>query len=203
MEVQPVLLLSSDEKELDDLGNLERPAGRISSVGQIEGGVLSMKRGSEFDEFYAARGPALRRTAYVIVRDWHTAEDVVSAAFVRLYLRWPRLDPVTAGAYARRAVVNEAITQAKRMRREIPAGDELPDSVMHDSTHTPLGDALAILPPAQRAVVALRFLDDLSVADVAAALQISEGSVKSQTSRGLSKLRHHHFETHNGGMRNE
>ncbi len=143
----------------------------------------------EFDEFFAARGPRLRRVAFLIVHDWHLAEDVVQTAFAKVYLAWPRIRRTSVEAYVRRTVVNTAISQARRPRREFPSAD-LPDQGVLDAVPEPgVLDTLAVLPPAQRAVVALRFLDDLAVAEVAAILGISEGAVKSQTSRGLAALR--------------
>lgn len=147
---------------------------------------------TEFEEFFLSRGPSLRRTAYVVVRDWHLADDVVQVAMTRVYRRWSRLRPVSVDAYARRAVVNEAISAVRRPRREWPTA-ELPDrpAPVPVDDGADLGAALALLAPQQRAIVALRFLDDLPVAEVARALGIAEGTVKSQTSRALTTLRDH------------
>jgi len=150
-----------------------------------------MRRDREFSEFYAARGPALRRTAYLIVRDWHLAEDVTQQAFSKLYVAWPRVRAETREAYARKAVVNTALSQARR-RQERPVAD-VPDTAAA-STSDPafdIGAALALLPERQRAIVALRFLDDQPVAEVARILGVAEGTVKSQTSRALDTLRAH------------
>jgi RNA polymerase sigma-70 factor (sigma-E family) len=153
-----------------------------------------MRRDQEFSEFYTARGPALRRTAYLIVRDWHLAEDVTQQAFSRLYVAWPRVRAETREAYARKAVVNTALSQLRR-RTEAPT-DVLPErsAPVDESgpgTGLDLGSALGLLPDRQRAIVALRFLDDLSVAEVARVLGIAEGTVKSQTARALTTLRDH------------
>jgi RNA polymerase sigma-70 factor (sigma-E family) len=149
-----------------------------------------MRRDEEFSEFFAARGPALRRTAYLIVRDWHGAEDVTQLGFARLYLVWPRLRPETLEAYARKVVVNEALGWVRRRRRD-RLTEAPPDEPAAESPDSPLdvGSALDLLPVQQRAIVALRFLDDLSVRDVANVLEIAEGTVKSQTSRALATLR--------------
>lgn len=146
----------------------------------------------EFADFFMTRGPALRRTAYLVVRDWHVAEDVTQVALTRVHAAWHRLRMETVDAYARRAVVNEAISVARRIRREWPTG-ELPEGAVTEQAESRLdiGQALKILSPQQRAVVALRFLDDLTVADVAHALGVAEGTVKSQTSRALATLRAH------------
>lgn len=149
------------------------------------------RRESEFTAFYAARRLPLRRTAYLVVRDWHTAEDLTQQSMVKLYAAWPRIRSETVDAFARRVVVNECLSHLRR-RRDLPV-DQVPDRGQHDpgSPVLDLGAALDLLPPRQRAVIALRFLDDLPVADVAAALGVSDGTVKSQTSRALATLRSH------------
>lgn len=151
-------------------------------------------REQEFSDFFLARGPALRRTAYLVVRDWHTAEDLTQQAFVKLYAAWPRVRRDSAEAYARKVVVNQCLSHLRKHRPEAPT-EHVPDlttsSPYDDGVHLDLGAALALLAPRQRAVIALRFLDDLPVADVAAVLGIAEGTVKSQTSRALDTLRTH------------
>ena len=83
------------------------------------------RRESEFTEFYAARRAPLRRTAYLIVRDWHTAEDLTQQSMVKLYAAWPRVRTETVDAFARRIVVNERLSHLRR-RRDIPV-DRVPD----------------------------------------------------------------------------
>lgn len=149
------------------------------------------QREQDFSEFYLARGPALRRTAYLIVRDWHHAEDLTQQSFVRLYAAWPRIRRESVDAYARKTVVNACLTHLRRKRPESPT-ESVPDrAVESHETALDVGQALALLPDRQRAIVALRFLDDLPVAEVALALGIAEGTVKSQTSRALDTLRTH------------
>jgi RNA polymerase sigma-70 factor (sigma-E family) len=149
-----------------------------------------MRRDEQFSEFFAARAPALRRTAYLIVRDWHGAEDVTQLGFARLYVVWPRVRPETLEAYTRKIVVNEALGWLRRRRR-----DDVTEVPPEPPTAAPIDPpldvdrALALLPAQQRAIVALRFLDDLSVSDVADVLDIAEGTVKSQTSRAIATLR--------------
>ncbi len=149
------------------------------------------QREADFTEFYLARRTALRRTAYLIVRDWHTAEDLVQQAMVKVYAAWPRVRSLTVDAYARKVVVNECLSHLRRRRDVLVA--ELPDRAVESNGTTPLdvGAALDLLAPRQRAIIALRFLDDLSVVDVAHALAITEGTVKSQTAKALATLRTH------------
>ena len=149
------------------------------------------RRDDEVREYFAARAQTMRRTAYVVVRDWHTAEDMVQLTFVQLYTHWPRIRRETVDGYARRTLVNQCLSHLRKHRREHPT-DVMPDG--HSVDTMPGLDTvrtLAVLPPQQRAIVALRFLDDLPVAEVAAALGIAEGTVKSQTARALATLRKH------------
>ena len=150
-----------------------------------------MRDEGEYREYVAARAPALRRTAYLLCGDWHRAEDVVQAVLIALYVHPPR-DWVAVDGWVRTALMRKVIDESRRpWRRERPV-EALPDTPMlqHDSAERmALLDALRTLPIRQRAVVVLRFWDDLSVQDTAAALDISEGTVKSHSSRGLAALR--------------
>ena len=149
------------------------------------------QREREFTEFYAGGASALRRTAYVVVRDWELSEDLVQQALTKVYVAWARVRPETRMAYARRSVVNECLSHLRRHRPETPTA-EVPDRPVEAPAPAPdLSSALLRLPHRQRAIVALRFLDDLSVAEVASVLGIADGTVKSQTARALDTLRHH------------
>lgn len=145
---------------------------------------------AEYADLFNAHAVRLRRVAWGVCGDWNQAEDVVQTAFVRLYPKFARVrrgDPV---AYVRRAVVNECLSRRRRQARELVTS-ELPEPVVaaHAVDTIDVVRALAGLPDQQRAVVALRYLDDLSVREVAALLDLSEGTVKSHTSRGLATLR--------------
>lgn len=150
------------------------------------------RRELEFTEFFGAHAAGLRRTAYLVVRDWHLAEDLTQQAMAKLYAAWGRTRPPTRLAYARRIVVNECLSHLRRRRPET-AFETVPDLAAPDDGGHPLdlGRALALLPPRQRAIVALRFLDDLPVDEVGRLLGIAGGTVKSQTSRALDTLRRH------------
>lgn len=153
------------------------------------------RREREFTDYFIARGPALRRTAYLIVHDWHTAEDLTQHAMVKVYAAWSRIRPETLEAYARKVVVNECLSYLRRRRPESvverPPDRAVVDQTVDQPAHFDVGHALGLLPDRQRAIVALRYLDDLSIADVAQALDIAEGTVKSQTARALETLRRH------------
>lgn len=150
----------------------------------------------EFVELVHTAWPALYRTAVLLVREHALAEDLVQTALARTYGQWHRIRDVGAAqAYARRALVNTATSTFRRraFRAERPTG-ELPERATAGSGTGPedridVLAALARLTPKQRAVVVLRFYDDLSVQDTADALGVSTGTVKSQTSAALARLR--------------
>ncbi len=142
-----------------------------------------------FEEFFGSRAPMMRRTAYGIVRDWHTSEDMVQVAFLQLHLNWSRVDVDRVDAYARRTLVNTCLSHLRRGGRE-SSWENVPEPAAEDHyCEVDLTGVLALLPPGQRRILELRFLDDLSVGAVARELDIAEGTVKSQTSRGLASLR--------------
>ncbi|QCW50008.1 SigE family RNA polymerase sigma factor [Nocardioides dongxiaopingii] len=148
----------------------------------------------DFTELVHAAWPSLYRTAYLLLGDRAEAEDLVQSALAKTYASWGRVRSLEAApAYARTTLVNTATSWFRRRswRNERPT-ETLPDpgTVGSDPSDRPaLLAALAQLPPRQRAVVVLRYYDDLSVAETASALAISEGTVKSQTSDALTKLR--------------
>jgi RNA polymerase sigma-70 factor (sigma-E family) len=152
---------------------------------------------TEFDRFVAQQVDGLLRTAYLIAWDEREAEDLVQECLFKVARRWPRVRSMDQpGAYARRILVNLAIDgAARRARRRIelrppdrvtePAGDPL-DPL---ADRTDLLDALAGLPRQQRAVVVLRYFNDLTEVQTAAVLGCSQGTIKSSASRGLARLR--------------
>lgn len=148
----------------------------------------------EFVELVHSAWPALYRTAVLLVRDHALAEDLVQTALAKTYSHWHRIrDTGAAHAYARRTLVNGSTSLFRRRsyRSERPTG-EMPElgAVTRDpGERIDVLAALAQLPPRQRAVVVLRFYDDLSVRQTAQALGISDGTVKSQTSDALARLR--------------
>jgi RNA polymerase sigma-70 factor (sigma-E family) len=157
---------------------------------------------AEFRAYAAARMRPLRRTAYLLCGDWHHAEDAVQVVLAKLYTHWDRVDRRDAlDGYVRTMLIRATLEHRRRLwwRRELTT------SAVPDVAATPpvdpeerivLVQALAKLPPRQRAVVVLRFWEDLDVAQTAAALGCSEGTVKSQTSHGLTALRSLLTETH-------
>jgi RNA polymerase sigma-70 factor (sigma-E family) len=153
-----------------------------------------------FREYFVARREAVRRSAYLLCGDWHRADDFAQTAFVALHRRWRKIrDRQALDAYVRRTVVRAVIDESRRPWRRERFTDEMPevpatapgDPDVSDTvaTRSALLGALAEVPPRQRAVLVLRFLDGLDVQSTAAALGCSEGTVKSQTARGLTALR--------------
>ena len=147
----------------------------------------------EFTEFAHASWASLYRTAYLLLGDAAEAEDLVQTALAKTYAAWPQVRDVHAApGYARIVLVNTASSwfRRKSWRNERPT--EILPEVGHESDlsdRPALLTALSVLPPRQRAVVVLRFYEDLSVAQAASALGVSEGTVKSQTSDALARLR--------------
>ena len=153
----------------------------------------------DFRLFAATRQSQLLRSAYLLCGDWHGAEDLVQTAFGQLYRSWRRVKRVEhPDAYAKQ-VLYRCHLSAKRKKRfttvpiesvpEPPQQGSGSDSGFGDGSTAVLMEALAELPDRARAVVVLRFWEDYSVAQTAEALGVSQGTVKSQTSRALGMLR--------------
>lgn len=152
-------------------------------------------RDADFAEFVHVSWGRLYRTAYLLLGDHGLAEDLTQAALAKTYVSWGRIrDRDAAHAYARTTLVNTASSWFRRRgwRREIPdehAGAGATAPTVDPSDRPALMAALAQLPAGQRAVIVLRFYDDLSVIQTAEALGCATGTVKSQTSAGLARLR--------------
>ena len=153
------------------------------------------RRDEEFLEFVQARRDRLFRTAFLLCGDRAWAEDIVQTALAKLYPRWERVQRLdSVDAYVRRTVVNahlDDVRRAWRRDRSLPEGHDVaagsPGLSVEDADE--LWTALRALPPGQRRVVVLRHYWGLSVEETAADLGISVGTVKSQTSFALARLR--------------
>lgn len=148
---------------------------------------------ADYTEFVHASWPSLYRTAYLLLGDRAEAEDLVQTALAKTYASWGRVrDLDAAPGYARTTLLNTAASwfRKKSWRNERPT-ETLPETGREDdpSDRPAVIAALAHLPPRQRAVIVLRYYEDLSVAQTASALGITEGTVKSQTSDALTRLR--------------
>ncbi|GIH15778.1 SigE family RNA polymerase sigma factor [Rugosimonospora africana] len=158
----------------------------------------------EYDRFVAERSPRLLRVAYLMTSDWGTAEDLLQSALIKAWFAWSRVcgDPE---AYVRRIIVTTHISSRRRRRtaeipwddpdsRRSPAGADLagaysPDLATQQAERDAVWQALRRLPRRQRAILVLRYLEDLTEAQTAQALGIAVGTVKGQASRALAKLR--------------
>jgi RNA polymerase sigma-70 factor (sigma-E family) len=152
----------------------------------------------DFDEFVAGNLEQLLTTAYLITWDAGDAEDLVQECLFKVARRWPRVRAMAQPrAYARRVLVNVAFDDARgraRRRSELDEPAAAIDGPARDllvglETRAELLDALALLTPRQRAVLVLRYFNDLTEAQTAEVLGCSPGTVKSSASRGLARLR--------------
>lgn len=144
----------------------------------------------DFDDFVVARYGALLRTSYLLTRDHALAEDLVQTALAKAWFAWDRIDG-RPESYVRRILVNTYTSWWRRRWNGEHATEEVPEQpVEHpeEGGHD-LWIALGRLPRRQRAAVVLRYFEDLSEAETARIMGCSVGTVKSQTSRALAKLR--------------
>ncbi|HEY3503277.1 MAG TPA: SigE family RNA polymerase sigma factor [Actinocatenispora sp.] len=155
---------------------------------------MDTKQQQEYEAYVEGRVLALRRTAYRLTGSWDTAEDLVQDTFVKLYLHWGRAARADSiDRYARRTLLNTYLDQVRRpwFRRILPYAAP-PEGVAGQPDHDgrlDLRAALGRLAPGQRAVLVLRYWEGLDVAETAATLGCSAGTVKSQTSAAIGALR--------------
>ncbi len=157
--------------------------------------VSSATRADGFTDLYAAHHRDLVRLAYLLTGDADQAQDVVADVFATVLRRWGRERIENPGAYLRRAVVNRSNSKLRRRylaRRIAGTADGSDRGVrLHAedvADRDALFQAMARLPEGQRAIVVMRFYEELSVAETADLLGVSEGTVKSQTSRAVARL---------------
>ncbi len=152
-----------------------------------------MTSAEEFTEFAAAASPRLRRTAFLLCGDWQAAEDLTQATLAKVFVAWRRISRRDAAlAYATHTMANTYLAGQRRRRVAELLTDRPPDRPAEPGTpelRIMVLDALAALSPKARAVVVLRYWEDLSVEQVADLLGCSPGNVKSQSTRSLAKLR--------------
>ncbi|MEV4174666.1 SigE family RNA polymerase sigma factor [Nonomuraea sp. NPDC049709] len=143
-----------------------------------------------FQDFVVTRSDRLLRTAYLLTRDWGVAEDLLQESLAKAWFAWHGIDEPEA--YVRKVLVTTYTSWwRRRWRRELPS-DDLPEHVTPDpwdGGREELWRAVGRLPARQRAVIVLRFYEDLPVNEVARLLGCQEGTVKSQTAKALAKLR--------------
>ena len=168
-------------------------ARRTPHTGRVS--ARSEARDAEFSAYLHARQPRLLRTAYLLTGDRHQAEDVLQTSLAKLYLSWDKVrERDSVDAYVRRIMVNENNSLWRRgWRKREFATEVLPDAPVTDAYDEGLGAALwsvvQSLPPKARAVVVLRYYEQLTEAETADLLGISVGTVKSQCSRAIATMR--------------
>lgn len=149
---------------------------------------------ADFRGWVEGRRTALRSTAFLLCGDWYLADDLVQEACTRVYAVWDRVSASgSPDAYARRVLVNLYLDHRRRPSRREQVVELLPDAPAERPDGGAAGDAvveaLATLPPGQRAVLVLRFWEGLTLEESAAALGSSVGNVKAQSSRAYAVLR--------------
>lgn len=154
---------------------------------------------SEFDSFVRTRTPALLRLAYLLTGDQYLAEDLVQSALARTHRSWRRLhDSGNAEAYTRKVMYHLQVSWWRRRRvaesmpgelPELSKRNIAPDHADQTALRLTLRAALAKLSAKQRAVLIMRFFEDRSEAEAAELLGVAVGTIKSQTSKALAKLR--------------
>ncbi|MDH6708943.1 RNA polymerase sigma-70 factor (sigma-E family) [Kitasatospora sp. MAA19] len=152
----------------------------------------------DFEEFVSACGPKMLRVAWLLTGDPHQAEDLLQTALAKVWPKWERISIDRPEAYLRKTLVNCHVSWwRRRWTGEVPHGElpEPPAANADPYEGVVLGQVVAqavrALPPRQRAVVVLRFFEDLSVEETAEVLRCSTGTVKSQTHRAIAALRGH------------
>jgi RNA polymerase sigma-70 factor (sigma-E family) len=150
---------------------------------------------ARLSDYVRGQWPSLVRYATLLCGDAVEAEELVQSALVRVALRWPFVrDKDNPDGYVKRAIVHGQINRWRRVGRHERVTAQLPDVAVSDEAsvfadHDAVRRALAALPPRQRAVLVLRYLDDRTEQETASLLGCSVGTVKSQTHKGLAKLR--------------
>ncbi|MBR7833042.1 SigE family RNA polymerase sigma factor [Actinospica durhamensis] len=149
----------------------------------------------DFVEYMAAHALWLRRVAYLLCQDWDQADDLAQTAMTKLYAHWPRARKVeNLDGYLRTILVNTFLSETRRpWWKRIVSSEQAAEDVAAEmpdlDASLDVRDALAALPPRQHATLVLRFYCDLTVEQTAVELGCSQGTVKSNTSRGLASLR--------------
>ncbi|MFC3491169.1 SigE family RNA polymerase sigma factor [Glycomyces rhizosphaerae] len=150
---------------------------------------------AEFRSFAVAQRDSLRRYAYLLCGDWFEADDIVQKALTKLFAAWTRVEPGGAPAYVRKIVTNVYIShhrlawvRRERTSAELPV-QQLDRPQEEVDVRLELIGALNRLPARQRATLVLRYWEQLSVDETATAMSCSTGTVKSQSAKGLRKLK--------------
>lgn len=157
---------------------------------------LSDPQRRSFEEYVTARWAALFRTAHLLTGHQAAAEDLLQTTLIKVLAQWPRVQRADApDAYVRKMLLNEMLGERRKMGRRAQKAHLVPvptssfDPAADTSTRMDLWAQVQVLPPRQRAVLVLRYYEDLSEAEIAGVLGVSTGTVKSQASLALRTLR--------------
>jgi RNA polymerase sigma-70 factor (sigma-E family) len=173
-------------------------SNRLTGLGSAEAGwsfSRRRERDAEFTAFVAAATPRLRRSAYLMCRDWHLAQDLTQLTLAKMYASWGRIwRTANLEAYSRRVLMNAVFDLKKRRSGSEVVLADLPEppgppAEPTAELHVTLMDALATLPVRDQAIVVLRHWEDHSVDTVAEILGVSASVVKMQSMRALGRLR--------------
>ena len=168
---------------------------RETIAGAVPHQLEAARIDADFREFVRSRGRALLQSAYLLTGNLADAEDLVQSALAKTFQAWNRIEDHKAlDGYVRRAIVNTHISWWRRRRVDEYPTDEIPDQPAADTSgnrelHDTLQRAIDRLPQRMRAAVVLRYFEDMSEAEVADVLGVSQGTVKSTVSRAVAKLR--------------
>lgn len=173
-----------------------QPARGVLEGMEVGGDVQTKaaSRDADFAAFVAGHAQRLQRLAYAICADTGSAQDLVQEVLISLYLKWDRVEPGDPFAYARRSLINRNASMWRRRRWRLSAdgdvGHTSPSESFADEvdSRVALRAAMRSLTARERAVIALRYLEDLSERQTAEALSIAVGTVKSTNARALAKL---------------
>ncbi|MCW2605862.1 MAG: polymerase, sigma-24 subunit, subfamily [Frankiales bacterium] len=179
---------------MDPVGSRANRDGPRHVLDRGGGGPVEQAHDEAFTAFVGARSRHLLQAAHLLTGDRHRAEDLLQTALTRAYLRWDRIVDEDPEGYVRRTMVNAHIDWWRRKPWREQTTDDLPDVAVPDGTGTHAARAgllvaLAELSPRQRAVMVLRYFEDMSEAEIARTLGCSTGTVKSAASRAAAKLR--------------
>ena len=159
------------------------------------GGAHATQDADEFAEFVASRQRQLQRAAWLLTGDWTAAEDLVQTALAKTWRHWRKVQAADdPDAYVHRVLVNSFASGWRRRWRGEQPTETIPDSLIADvadevSTRLSVQAALARLPRRQRAVLVLRYFQDMSEAQVAEAMGCAVGTVKSTSDKAITRLR--------------
>lgn len=152
-----------------------------------------MSQEDEFTEYARAAAPRLRRTAFLLCHDWHLAQDFTQTALAKLFVHWSNIQRrETPDAYARKVLLRVFLDHQRRSSSREVVVDRVAETAApssHPELRVTLLEALRRISPRDRAILVLRYWEDQSIETVAGLLGVSEATIKTQSARGLSRLR--------------